>query len=168
MMQSVNPHAQDEQQVLQHFFARGGSLRMLADIQKEDIEQLYGYATHLFESGDIAAARNIYYMVSRIDQWHFDGWLALGLCNQRLGRHEEAVSCLARSGMIRVDDPRSAYFAAISHTLLGQVECARKALQSAILWCKGRTEHQAMLRSAEQMLRSAEQMLAECAQEGQP
>lgn len=160
MMQPyVYQSGQDDQEVLQHFFARGGSIRMLADIKKHDVEQLYAYATQLFEAGDVPSARNIYYMLVRIDQWNFDCWLALGLCNQRLGRHEEAVGCFSHAAMITVDDPRSAYFAGISHSLLGHIECARKAFNAAIKWCNQRPEH-------EVMQRSAAQLLAHCAVEG--
>jgi secretion system chaperone SscA len=148
----------DDQEVLQHFFSRGGSIRMLMDIQKDDVEHLYAYATQLFEAGDIPAARNIYYVLVRIDHWNFNCWLALGLCNQRLGRHEEAVGCFSRSGMITADDPRSAYFAGISHSLLGHVKCARKAFNAAIQWCNQQPEH-------EEMQRSAAQLLAHCAVE---
>lgn len=155
-MQLSNPSDLDDQQVLRHFFARGGSVRMLADIPKDDLEQLYAYATQLFEGGNPAAARNIYYLVARLDHWHFECWLALGLCNQRLDRHEEAVGCFSHSGMIAVDDPRSAYFAGISHSLLGHVECARKAFEAAIRWCNQQAEHELMQRSAEQMLATLE------------
>lgn len=158
-MQSVHQSAQDDQEVLRHFFSRGGSIRMLADIQKDDIEQLYAYASQLFEAGDVAAARNIYYMLVRIDHWNFDCWLALGLCNQRLDRHEEAVGCFSHSAMITVDDPRSAYFAGISHSLLGHIECARKAFNAAIMWCNQQPKHAVLQRSAAQLL-------AHCAVEG--
>lgn len=158
-MQPVSQNGQDDQDVLRQFFARGGSIRMLADIQKDDVEQLYSYATQLFDAGDIAASRNIYYMLVRIDHWNFDCWLALGLCNQRLNRHEEAVGCFVQSGLIKVEDPRSAYFAGISQSLLGHVDGARKAFNAAIKWCNQRPEH-------EMMQRSAAQLLAHCAVEG--
>lgn len=152
MMQLVHPRDPDDEEVLRHFFACGGTVRMLADIKKDDVEQLYAYATQLFESGDVPAARNIYYLLVRIDQWHFNCWLALGLCNQRLNRHDEAVVCFSHSGMITVDDPRSSYFSGISHCLLGHVDCARKAFNAAIQWCNQRPEHAAMQRSAAQLL----------------
>lgn len=159
MTQSPCHQDQDEHEVLQCFFARGGSIRMLADIKQEDIEQLYTHATQLFNSGEYQAARNIYYMLVRIDHWGFQSWLALGLCEQRLGLHEEAVITFGRAGMINVDDPRSAYFAGISHGLLGNIGCARKAFNAAIKWCNQQPEH-------EVIQQSAAQLLAHCAVEG--
>ncbi|MGF6401556.1 secretion system chaperone SscA [Pseudomonas frederiksbergensis] len=152
MTQPVFNAGQDEHEVLQCFFARGGSIRMLADIQQDDIDGLYAYATQLFNADDIQAARNLYTLLVRIDHWNFECWLALGLCNQRLGLHEEAVNSFGRAGMINVDDPRSAYFAGISHSLLGQIECARKAFNAAIRWCNQQPKYEAIQHSAAQML----------------
>ncbi|MBK5415404.1 SycD/LcrH family type III secretion system chaperone [Pseudomonas sp. TH31] len=152
MTQPLFGAGQDDHEVLQYFFARGGSIRMLADIQQADIDRLYAYATQLFSSDDIPAARNIYIVLVRIDHWNFDCWLALGLCNQRLGLHAEAISSFGRAGMITVGDPRSAYLAGISHSLLGQVVCARKAFNAAIKWCNQQPEHEAIQHSAALML----------------
>ncbi|KAA5839265.1 MULTISPECIES: SycD/LcrH family type III secretion system chaperone [Pseudomonas] len=152
MTQPICSAGQDDHEVLRHFFARGGSIRMLADITQGDIDKLYAYATQLFHTGDMHAARNVYSLLVRIDHWNFECWLALGLCNQRLGLHEEAVSSFGRAGMINVDDPRSAYFAGISHSLLGQIECARKAFNAAIKWCNQQPEHEVIQHSAAQLL----------------
>ena len=158
MTQPVCRVGQDDHEVLQHFFARGGSIRMLADVRQNDIDQLYAYATQLFNAGEMEAACNVYHLLVRIDHWNFDSWLALGLCHQRLGLHVEAISSFGRAGLIKADDPRSAYFAGISHSLLGHFECARKALNAAIKWCNQRPEH-------EVIQHSAAQLLAHCAME---
>jgi secretion system chaperone SscA len=152
MTQPVSCAGQDDHEVLQHFFVRGGSIRMLADIKQNDIDQLYAYATQLFDAGEIEVARNVYSMLVRIDHWNFDCWLALGLCHQRLGLHEEAVVSFGRAGMIKIDDPRSAYFAGISHSVIGNTEFARKAFNAAIKWCNQNPEHETIQRSAAQLL----------------
>jgi secretion system chaperone SscA len=142
----------DNAQVLQRFFSRGGSIRMLADIDLADVEILNTYATQLFESGQIEGARNIYLVLVSVDQWHFDCHLALGRCYQRLEQHEEAIYCFSRSGAIKVDDPRSSYFAGISYRITGNLEYASKAFNAAIRWCGSRGEHDELKREATQLL----------------
>ncbi|AAQ60248.1 MULTISPECIES: SycD/LcrH family type III secretion system chaperone [Chromobacterium] len=148
-------HHQPEQtddELYRHFFSRGGSLRLLADIQGEDLESLYGYAKQLFDGGEIAAARNVYQLLSTLDHWNFDYLLALGLCHQRLGAHNEAVVCFGRAGLIKVDDPRAAFYAGISYRLDGNAEYASKAFKAAINWCGEQIDYQAIKASAVDML----------------
>lgn len=152
MASSQTMDQQDDHEVLQKFFARGGSIRMLADIEQGDMDQLYAYANQLFAADEISGARNFYFMLARIDHWNFDYWLALGLCYQRLNEHEEAVFCFSRAGMITVDDPRSSFFAGISYRLLGNNEYARTALNAALKWCSQHPEYDEIRHSAAQLL----------------
>ncbi len=146
----------DDHEVLQQFFSRGGSLRMLASVDQNDMDLLYAYATQMYEAGEAEAARNFYFMLARIDHWNFDYWFSLGLCYQRLSQHEEAIFCFSRSGMIKVDDPRSSFFAGVSYRLLGNMEYARKALNAALKWCGERADYQDIRQSAAQLLAHCE------------
>ncbi len=131
----------DDYAVLQQFFSRGGSVRMLADISKKDLDTLYAYAGQLFDAGEWQAAHNVYLVLARVDHWNFDYWLALGLTCQRIDSHDEAVFCFARAGTIRLDDPRAPFFAGISYRALGNEEYACKAFNAAIRWCGRKPEH---------------------------
>lgn len=143
--------------ILPQFFARGGALRMLADIQIQDLQQLYGYANQLFQGGEIAAAKNFYYLLSCMDHWNFDYQLALGLCHQRLSEHEQAIACFSRAGMIKVDDPRAAFFAGLSYQMHGNTEYANKALRAAITWCGVQVEYQPLRDSALKIMAQCQQ-----------
>jgi len=144
--------ANDDHQVLQHFFARGGSLRMLVDVEAEDLDAVYAYACQLYDAGEFGAAKRFFFMLARVDHWQFDYWLALGLCSQKLGEHEEAVFCFSRSGLIRAADPRSSYFAGVSYQLLGRRDYARKAFNAALKWCGQQGAHEPIRRLAAQSL----------------
>ncbi|HTI18330.1 MAG TPA: SycD/LcrH family type III secretion system chaperone [Trinickia sp.] len=151
-MTTPNSNAQSDDEVLQRFFARGGSVWMLADIAKEDLNTLYAYATQLFEAGEFAAARNVYLILARVDHWSFDYWFALGLCCQRLSAHEEAVFCFGRAGMIRIDDPRGSFFAGISYRALGNEAYAHKAFNAAIKWCARQPQYEEIRAIASEQL----------------
>lgn len=148
----------DADDVLKNFLMRGGSIRMLQDIDPSDLDQVYAYATQLFEAEAFKSAKQFYYLLARLDHWNFDYWLALGLSCQRLSQHDEALFCFSRAGMIRIDDPRGAFFAGISYQALGNTVYARKAFNAAIRWC-GRDA------ASEPMRRAAAQSLAYCALE---
>jgi secretion system chaperone SscA len=145
-------NADDDYEVLQRFFSCGGSVRMLAGIDKCDMDTLYAYATQLFEAGEFEAARNIYVILARADHWSFEYWFALGLCSQRLSGHEDAVFCFGRAGMIHIDDPRASYFAGISYRILGNEEYARKAFSAAMKWCGRQSRYEEIRKSAIEQL----------------
>ncbi|EIP87800.1 type III secretion system CesD protein [Burkholderia humptydooensis MSMB43] len=149
----------DAHEVLQQFFASGGSIRMLVDVDKQDMDTMFVFAGQLFDAGDWAAARNVYFMLARIDHWKFDYWFWLGICYQRLGQHDEAIFCLSRAGMIHIDDPRSSYHAGISYLVAGNLDYARKAFNAARNWCGEVPDHRALKADIEQHL-------ALCDQEG--
>ncbi|GAB2892679.1 SycD/LcrH family type III secretion system chaperone CesD [Microvirgula curvata] len=134
--------------VLRHFLQRGGSIRMLQDIEQADLDRIYAYATQLFEAEAFESARNFYYLLARIDHWNFDYWLALGLSYQRLQQNEEALFSFCRAGMIRVEDPRPAFFAGLCYQVLGNVAYARKAFHAALRWCGSHADHEPVRRAA--------------------
>ncbi|KAB7897030.1 CesD/SycD/LcrH family type III secretion system chaperone [Rouxiella sp. S1S-2] len=138
--------------VLQHFFTRGGSLRMISDVADEDLQSLEAYASQLFSSSNFGAARNIYLLLSTLDHWNIEYLLALGLCHQRLKDHGEAISCFTRVATLKIDDPRSAFFTALSLQYMGCEEQSVKALNASIMWCGEQTQYQAIKDSAKRML----------------
>jgi secretion system chaperone SscA len=144
--------ARDEQAVLREFFSRGGSVRMLTDVDERDLELLYAHATALFDANEFAGARNHYLLLSRLDHWNFDYWFALGLCHQRLGEHADAILSMSRAAMIRLDDPRPPFFTGVSCRLLGNADSARKAFEAALQWCGQLPQHAALRESAEEQL----------------
>ena len=156
-MTALDQHTPGEDhEVLQRFFASGGSIRMLADVDRRDMNTLFAYATQLFDAGDLNAAHKFFFMLARLDHWNFDYWFSLGLCYQRLAQHDEAIFCFSRAGMINVDDPRPACFAGISYRLVGNVEYAIKAFRAALNWCGDRDAYRDIKVNALQQLANCE------------
>lgn len=116
------------------------------------MDTLYGYGCQRYASGDYEGARQIYFSLVAVDPVRFDYWLAVGLCYQRLQRHDEAIYCFCRSAMVRISDPRSSYLAALSFEILGDEAHASAALSSAIVMCGTHAGHQPLRRKAEQLL----------------
>ncbi|RKT98650.1 CesD/SycD/LcrH family type III secretion system chaperone [Burkholderia sp. Nafp2/4-1b] len=141
-MAEVDQTVSDEDHaVLKRFFSAGGSLRMLVDVERRDLDTLYAYATQLLDAGELRAAENFLLMLVRVDHWNFDYWFVLGLCHQRLAKHDEAIFCFSRAATVRVDDPRASYHAGVSYRLLGNIEYAAKAFRAAVDWCGERREY---------------------------
>jgi secretion system chaperone SscA len=146
----------DDLDTLRQFFTFGGSLRMLAEIDPKHMGTLFEYAQQLFEAGDLSTARSVFLILVRIDQWNSDYWFSLGQCFQRLGLYNESIGCFARSGLIKVDDPRSAYFAGISYRLTGNNEYAIRAFRAALGWCGNRESFRGMKEDAMRQLADCE------------
>ncbi|HBO5144910.1 TPA: SycD/LcrH family type III secretion system chaperone [Pseudomonas aeruginosa] len=155
--QEILVEAVSDDEVLRDFFSRGGSIRMLSGVASDDLTTLHNYACQLFDAGELDAARNYFYLLAQVDHWRFEYWLGLGMCQQRLGAHQEAIFCFCRAGMIEVEDPRSSYFAGISYHLTGNQEYACKAFKAAIRWCAARPQYQELRQSVEQLLAQCEQ-----------
>lgn len=154
MQTQPNEQELSDELILQKFYAKGGSLRMLTDVAEEDLASLYAYAGHLFSQGALPEAKRLYLLLTQLDQWNFDYWLALGVCCQRLSEHEEALACFAESAKIRMTDPRSAYFAGVNYQLLGNIAYAKKAYTAALAWCSDHPEYQTLKDTVSQALAS--------------
>ncbi|MDE1712311.1 MULTISPECIES: SycD/LcrH family type III secretion system chaperone [Chromobacterium] len=135
---------QDDLDTVRDFFNQGGTLQALVNLDPADLDSVYSYACQLFDAGDYAGAKRFYLMLARLSHWQFDYWLALGLACQRLSEHEEAVFSFGQAGLLRLDDPRPAYLAGLSHQLAGHPEQAGKAFAAALKWCASKPEHAAI------------------------
>ena len=135
---------QHDLDTVRDFFNQGGTLQALLSLAPDDLDRVYAYACQLFDAGDYAGAKRFYLLLARLSHWQFDYWLALGLCCQRLNEHEEAVFCFGQAGLLRLDDPRPAYLAGLSHQLIGHTAYARKAFAAALKWCAAKPEHAAL------------------------
>ncbi|PKH21797.1 CesD/SycD/LcrH family type III secretion system chaperone [Enterobacterales bacterium CwR94] len=149
---SVTAQSNDD---LAHFLSSGGSLRMLTDTKKEDLDTLYDYAVQLFDAGDYPAAQNYFYFLCYLDKWDFNYLFSLGRCYQKMQQHEEALVYLVRAGLIRVIDPRPSFFAGISYQALGNNEHARRAWCSACRWCAELPQYEELKSQAIQLLEGA-------------
>lgn len=110
-----------------------GMLQALPRISAEDVRDLADYAATRFEAGDALCARNIYFILLRLEAAQAEWWLGFGLCCQRLGEHEDALHAFARAGLQLPEDPRPACYAGISFRLLGMDEAAHRAGRAARL-----------------------------------
>ncbi|WP_341660763.1 SycD/LcrH family type III secretion system chaperone [Vibrio sp.] len=123
---------QKDFETLQTFLHQGGSLKMLADVDEKDLGLLYRYGTQLMNYGDYEGAKKIFYLLMKIDQWNFDYFFSLGTCCHQLKEHEEAIFCFGRAGIIKIEDPRSPYFAAINYLAVGNKDYAVKSYKAAL------------------------------------
>ncbi|WP_244916881.1 tetratricopeptide repeat protein [Pandoraea apista] len=138
----------DTPAVLAQFFESGGALRMLADLDEDDLASVRAHAGQRFAQGKIAAAQRVFFVLATLDQWSFDDWYGLGLCYQRLGQHEQALPCFAKAGVIRASDPRPPYLAGLSYEHMGNREFARKSYDATLRVCGQRPKQDALARSA--------------------
>lgn len=162
-MQETQAEAQqdDNEDKVWQFFKDGGSLSALMGLDQENLDKLYAYAFQAYSAGECDRAKRFFLLLAQVDQWNFDYWFALGLCCQRLGEHEEAIFCFAQSAVIRLTDPRSAYWAGINYQLLGNQTYARKAFTTALKLCG----QQAIYEELRQLTVKA---LASCGEEVKP
>lgn len=123
-------------ETLQTFLEQGGSLKMLADVDPKDLDLLYRYSTQLMNYGDYEGAKKIFYLLMKIDQWNFDYFFELGTCCHQLKEHEEAIFCFGRAGIIKIEDPRSPYFAARNYLAVGNKDYAIKSYNAALRVCE--------------------------------
>lgn len=151
--QTIEPPA-DVDLLAQAYFARGGTLRELLGMGRGRLELLYAYACRRYAEQDWEGARQIYMALVVMDAECFEYWLALGMCLQRMQRHEQAIACFAHTAVKRLDDPRSSYLAALSFLVLGNVAQATDALAAAVKWCGNRRQYAELRTVAARLLAS--------------
>ena len=137
---------------LQKFIHMGGTLKMLTDIEDKDLDNLYQYALQLVAYKDYQGAKNIFYLLWRIDSWNFDYNFSLGLMCQQLDEHHEAIYCFCRAGTLQIDNPLPAYHAGLSYGALGNTEFAAKSFTASLRWTHGRPEYSEVEASAKEQL----------------
>ncbi len=142
------------QVTIERYFAEGGTLRGLFGLDAVALETLYGYACERYEASDHEGARQIFFALTAIDPHCYDYWLSLGLCLQKLHRHDEAIYCFVRSAGLRMWEPQPPYLSAVSLQLCGEYGKAAEAYEATIKWCGQQTEYQELRGLAEQALRS--------------
>ncbi|MGB0895574.1 MAG: SycD/LcrH family type III secretion system chaperone [Parashewanella sp.] len=142
----------EEFETMQNFIREGGSLQMLADIDKKDMDTLYQYAVQLVECKDTEAARNIFYLLWRMDTWNYDYCFSLGLTCQQLKEHFEAIYCFARAGTIQVDNPFPSYHAGLSYKAVANEEYAKRSFKASLRWSNKRPEYIDVAVNAQQEL----------------
>ena len=150
----------DAQASVEHYFAEGGTLRALFGLDPVALETLYAYACQRFEAGDHEGARQIFFALAAIDPHSYDYWLSLGLCLQKLHRHDEAIYCFVRSAGLRMWEPKPPCLAALSLQLCGEYGKAAEAYEAAIKWCGQQKEYQDLRGFAEQSLQSLLSLMA--------
>lgn len=114
--------------VVINFMRRGGSLRMLAKMNPQDLALVYEYTVQLCEGGEYDGAKRLLNLLVRLDHWNFSYWLTLGLCYQQTADFHQAIYCFSRAGQIQVNDPRPSYLAAECYTASGNLAYAEKSL----------------------------------------
>lgn len=143
---------QNEEDLFKQFYAQGGSLSLLLDMPKEKLDKIYLYANQLFQKKSFHIAKKFYFLLTQLDQWGFDYWLALGLCHQRLNEHEQAVSCFLQAGLILLSDPRPSCYAGISYECLGNTDYAHQAFRAAMQLSTAQPQYQTLHNIAAQAL----------------
>ncbi|MGY8524674.1 hypothetical protein [Paracidovorax citrulli] len=118
--------------LLEQLRARGGSLRLLLGIDGVRLEVLYSYGCRLFREHKHEEARQVFFALAAIDPLSFDYALSLGICLQKLHRHDEAIFCLSKAVASRLTDPRPWYLLGVSFQIEGDVGRARESYRAAV------------------------------------
>lgn len=129
-----------------------GLLRALVDIDPKHLQILYAFACQCVKRGEIKTAEQLFYQLFYLDSWHFDYLLSLGLCRQIRGAHQAALFCFARAGQVKVNDPRPAYYSALSYQKLGDIENAQCAFSSVLQCALNQPQYQTLAQKAEHAL----------------
>jgi len=130
-------------------FLYSGVLRMLTEVDEKHLQTLYRFACQCLKQNDAKTAESLFCALFYFDAWNFDYALALGLCRQMRGAHEEALLCFARAGTVNATDPRPAYYAALSYQKLGNVKYAQLALSAALRCASNQPQYQDLQQKAE-------------------
>lgn len=123
-------------ETLYAYLEQGGTFKELAEVNEGDLNVVYRYALQLMTAEDFEGAKRILYFLTKVDQWGFDYFFNLGICFHELKQHEEAIFCFSRSAVIKMQDPRSSFYAGHNYLALGKPDFATKAYKASLLVCE--------------------------------
>ncbi len=138
--------------VVINFMRRGGSLRMLAKMNPQDLALVYEYAVQLCQGGEYDSAKRLLNLLIQLDHWNFSYWLTLGLCYQQTVDLHQSIYCFSRAGQIQIDDPRPSCLAGECYLACGNTDYAKKAFRMALNWCNSHPEWVEVQQQAERGL----------------
>lgn len=137
---------------LESFLEDGGTLAMLKDISKDNLEQLYSLAFNHYRSGKWNDAHTVFKGLCVLDHYDARFFLGLGACRQSMGMLDEALQSYTYGALIDINDPRFPFHAGECHLQLGDFDAAESGFYSAGALASTQPEHSALAERASVML----------------
>ena len=127
--------ASKEKEAIYQYLQQNGDFRTLFGIDIANMQSIYAYGYHLYNSGNYPDAKRLFMLLARLSYREFDYWLALGLTCQKLAEYNEAIYCFGRATLIDFANPKPVYLAGLTFILVDNTDSANMALASAIKLC---------------------------------
>lgn len=108
------------------------SFQELLKISDETIEQMYQVGVTLDKQNAFQDAADVFFVLSVLDYRRHNIWMALGLCEQRLGNMDPALKAYAMAMITDVDDPWSYLHSAECYQALGESTDAEECLATCL------------------------------------
>lgn len=119
-------------ELVQEFFATGGTLKDLKKLDDQQMDAVYHFAFQLYQNGKYQEAREAFRFLVFFDHYKTHYLLGLGACEQMLENYQRAIECYSHIGILTgLKDPVPAMHAAECHLALGNLKEAASGFRYA-------------------------------------
>ncbi|MDH1631091.1 SycD/LcrH family type III secretion system chaperone [Pseudomonas mosselii] len=118
-------------EVIERFFADGGTFAILRGVCATQLETLYAQAFNFYQAGRLEDALTMFKGLAALDHYDARAFLGVAATYQALGRYQDALPAYAYGAMLAPRDPRFSFHAAQCHQHLGDLKSARSGYEQA-------------------------------------
>ncbi|QXH59139.1 SycD/LcrH family type III secretion system chaperone [Pseudomonas maumuensis] len=120
-----------EADVIEAFFADGGTSAMLRGVDAAQLETLYAQAFCFYQTARLEDALTLFKGLAALDHYDARAFLGVAATYQALERYQDALPAYAYGAMLAPQDPRFCFHAAECQQQLGDLAAACSGYEQA-------------------------------------
>lgn len=128
-------------ELVERFIQNGHSLKGLSGLNDKTMETTYSLAFNHYNGGKFDEAAKLFQFLCVFDPYKPKYWMGLAASRQMLKEYEAAITAYSMAGILKMDDPKPALYAADCYLVMGKKELATKALTAAAHWAGRKEEY---------------------------
>lgn len=131
----LDPNGESFYDDLAKIFCESGGVGLgdIVGVGKDEREQLYAFATMLYEGGRYSESRDVLSYLSRLEPSDSRFVKSLGMACQMGKSYDDAVTAYGTAALFDIEDPEPSIYAAECLLHLGEIGRARAAVRGAEL-----------------------------------
>jgi len=116
---------------------KGMTLQEILELTDEQLEMFYQAASTLYNENRLIEAVEAFTFLTTLNPMVANFWLGLGMAEQRIEEHGNALLAFAMAMMADDKSPLPHYQTALSYRALGEKSSALGAIELTLLHCRG-------------------------------
>lgn len=123
------------------YFQKGGTWKLLFQIDDQVIKEYYEVASHYFHEKKYQEASDLFTYLSILDPYSYDFWMGLAAAKQALNKFEESLLHYTTASAIKPEHPTPHLQLSTCFFAIREVDLAKEELAKTLELSKGHPEY---------------------------